>query len=154
MTDRLGELALLADQREICPHRSASGNRKPGPGAGLVGKQGWRSLRGDEPRNHRAFEHRLNTTEVKTTEWKSRALRAYQRRTLVADALIAGCYRAVTDTRRVCRALAGLFAAKVEGHGEPGSATTHSSAIGARRGLVETIVLSSNFCKPKGITTG
>jgi hypothetical protein len=33
---------------------------------------------------------RLNTAEGKTTEWRSRALRAYQRRTLAADALIAG----------------------------------------------------------------
>jgi putative transposase len=35
---------------------------------------------------------RLNTPDGKTTEWKSKALRAYQRRTLVADALIAGAY--------------------------------------------------------------
>src|SRR5580658_4694082 len=32
---------------------------------------------------------RLTTTEGKTREWKSQALRAYQRRTLAADALIA-----------------------------------------------------------------
>src|SRR5216683_2959721 len=32
---------------------------------------------------------RLNTPDGKTTEWKSRTLRAYQRRTLAADALIA-----------------------------------------------------------------
>src|SRR6266568_4417087 len=32
---------------------------------------------------------RLTTSEGKTTEWKSQALRAYQRRTLAADALIA-----------------------------------------------------------------
>ena len=30
---------------------------------------------------------RLNTTDGKTTEWKSKALRAYQRRTLAAAAL-------------------------------------------------------------------
>jgi putative transposase len=52
---------------------------------------------------------RLNTPEGKTSEWKSRALRAYQRRTLAADALIAGCYLAGTNTRRVRRALAALF---------------------------------------------
>jgi putative transposase len=34
---------------------------------------------------------RLNIPDGRTTEWKSNALRAYQRRTLVADALIAGC---------------------------------------------------------------
>jgi transposase-like protein len=33
---------------------------------------------------------RLKGCDGKTTEWKSRALRAYQRRTLAADALIAG----------------------------------------------------------------
>ena len=41
---------------------------------------------------------RLNTADGKTTEWKSKALRAYQRRTLVADALIAGAYLAGTNT--------------------------------------------------------
>lgn len=56
---------------------------------------------------------RLNITEGGTTEWKSRALRAYQRRTLAADALIAGCYLAGTNTRRVRRALAALFAGAV-----------------------------------------
>src|SRR6266852_8969073 len=35
---------------------------------------------------------RLNTPDGKTTEWKSQALRAYQRRTLTADALIASTY--------------------------------------------------------------
>jgi transposase-like protein len=56
---------------------------------------------------------RLNTPDGKTTEWKSRTLRAYQRRTLAADALIAGCYLAGTNTRRVRRALASLFAGAV-----------------------------------------
>jgi hypothetical protein len=40
-------------------------------------------------------------------------LRAYQRRTLAADALIASCYLAGTNTRRVRRALASLFAGAV-----------------------------------------
>ena len=56
---------------------------------------------------------RLNTPEGKTTEWKSKALRAYQRRTLAADALIAGSYLAGTNTRRVRRALAALFGGAV-----------------------------------------
>jgi len=51
---------------------------------------------------------RLNTPDGRTTEWKSKALRAYQRRTLVADALIAGIYLAGTNTRRVRRALGAL----------------------------------------------
>ena len=56
---------------------------------------------------------RLNTSAGKTTEWKSQALRAYQRRTLAADALIASCYLAGTNTRRVRRALAALFGSAV-----------------------------------------
>jgi transposase-like protein len=56
---------------------------------------------------------RLDTPDGKTTEWKSKALRAYQRRTLVADALIAGSYLAGTNTRRVRRALAALFGGAV-----------------------------------------
>ena len=52
---------------------------------------------------------RLDTSDGKTTEWKSQALRAYQRRTLAADALIGGCYLAGTNTRRVRRALGALF---------------------------------------------
>jgi len=56
---------------------------------------------------------RLNTPDGKTTEWKSKALRAYQRRTLVADALIASTYLAGTNTRRVRRALGALFGGAV-----------------------------------------
>ncbi len=56
---------------------------------------------------------RLNAPEGKTTEWKSQALRAYQRRTLAADALIASSYLAGTNTRRVRRALAALFGGAV-----------------------------------------
>jgi transposase-like protein len=56
---------------------------------------------------------RLNTSDGKTMEWKSTALRAYQRRTLVADALIAGAYLAGTNTRRVRRALGSLFGGAV-----------------------------------------
>src|SRR5207248_2141570 len=56
---------------------------------------------------------RLNTPEGKTTEWKSQALRGYQRRTRVVDALIASCYLAGTNTRRVRRALTALFGGAV-----------------------------------------
>jgi Transposase, Mutator family len=52
---------------------------------------------------------RLDTAEGKTSEWKSTALRAYQRRTKQADSLIAGAYLAGTNTRRVRRALAAVF---------------------------------------------
>ena len=56
---------------------------------------------------------RLEGPAGQTVEWKSRALRAYQRRTLAADALIAGSYLAGTNTRRVRRALAALFGGAV-----------------------------------------
>src|SRR6201985_4035398 len=56
---------------------------------------------------------RLDTTEGRTTEWKSKALRAYQRRTKQADALIAGSYLAGTNTRRVRRALSAVFGGAV-----------------------------------------
>lgn len=56
---------------------------------------------------------RLHRADGKTAEWKSTALRAYQRRTLAADALIASTYLAGTNTRRVRRALAALFGGAV-----------------------------------------
>jgi putative transposase len=56
---------------------------------------------------------RLDTADGTTTEWRSSALRAYQRRTLAADALIASSYLAGTNTRRVRRALAALFGGTV-----------------------------------------
>ena len=52
---------------------------------------------------------RLVRPEGGTTEWKSQALRAYQRRTLAAEALIASAYLAGVNTRRVRRALTALF---------------------------------------------
>ena len=56
---------------------------------------------------------RLATADGATSEWRSKALRAYQRRTLAADAVIASAYLAGTNTRRVRRALAALFAGAV-----------------------------------------
>jgi putative transposase len=56
---------------------------------------------------------RLDTAEGKTTEWRSTALRAYQRRTRQADSLIAGAYLAGTNTRRVRRALSAVFGGAV-----------------------------------------
>jgi len=56
---------------------------------------------------------RLVGPDGKTVEWKSQALRAYQRRTVAADALIAGSYLAGTNTRRVSRALVALFGGAV-----------------------------------------
>src|SRR5271156_2609708 len=56
---------------------------------------------------------RLNMPGGKTTEWKSRVLRNYQRRTRAADALIAGAYLAGPNTRRVRRALRSVFGGEV-----------------------------------------
>src|SRR6202790_4681866 len=56
---------------------------------------------------------RLTTADGKTTEWKSQTLRAYQRRTVAADALIASTYLSGTNTRRVRRALRALFGGAV-----------------------------------------
>jgi hypothetical protein len=55
----------------------------------------------------------LTTPEGGTAEWKSYALRAYQRRTLAADALIASSYLTGTNTRRVRQALVALFGGTV-----------------------------------------
>ena len=46
---------------------------------------------------------------AKTTEWKTKVLARYQRRTKEIDALIASAYLAGTNTRRVGRALGTLF---------------------------------------------
>src|SRR5208283_3052895 len=56
---------------------------------------------------------RLCGEDGKTREWKSRSLRAYQRRTKAADALIASAYMSGANTRRVRRALAAVFAGPV-----------------------------------------
>jgi putative transposase len=52
---------------------------------------------------------RIFDEDGKTTEWKSKVVRSYQRRTRAADALIASAYLSGTNTRRVRRALAALF---------------------------------------------
>jgi len=56
---------------------------------------------------------RLMGADGETSEWKSASLRAYQRRTRAADALIAGAYLSGTNTRRIRRALAAAFAGPV-----------------------------------------
>lgn len=52
---------------------------------------------------------RLVREDGGTAEWRSKALRRYQRLTKRAEALIAGAYLAGTNSRRVRRALAALF---------------------------------------------
>ena len=56
---------------------------------------------------------RMVTPEGVTAEWRSEALPRYARRTRQVEALIAGAYLAGTNTRRVRRALAALFAGAV-----------------------------------------
>ena len=74
---------------------------------------------------------RLNTPEGRTTEWKSQALRAYQRRTLAADGLIAASYLAGTNTRRVRRALAALFGGR-EQRQSPARRERHVASVTLR----------------------
>jgi putative transposase len=52
---------------------------------------------------------RIEDAEGKVTEWRSMALPRYRRLTRKAEALIAAVYLAGTNTRRVKRALFGLF---------------------------------------------
>ena len=52
---------------------------------------------------------RVSDEAGRVREWRSRALPRYRRLTKKADALIAAVYLAGTNTRRVKRALAGLF---------------------------------------------
>jgi putative transposase len=56
---------------------------------------------------------RIFGADGKSTEWKSKVVLAYQRRTRAADALIASAYLSGTNTRRVRRALAALFGGAV-----------------------------------------
>ena len=115
--------AMIEGELDLSLSRPRYGRRaKPssGHGEGAIGATGHRhghrsrSLLGSFGRVEIEVPRaRLNTLDGKTTEWKSKALRAYQRRTLVADALIAGSYLAGTNTRRVRRALAALFGGTV-----------------------------------------
>ena len=107
--------AVLSRQRYV--RRGKLSNTEAGGAQGVTGHRHGhrsRSLLGTFGRVEIAMPRaRLNTPEGKTTEWKSRALKAYQRRTLTADALIAGTYLAGTNTRRVRRALKALFGGAV-----------------------------------------
>src|SRR5947208_9811479 len=124
LRDRVREFIQTMSESELEAVRSRpryARRRKADPkndGAGGVAghRRGHRSrtLRGTFGRVEIAVSRaRLDTAEGKTTEWKSRALRAYQRRTKQADALIAGAYLAGTNTRRVRRALSAVFGGAV-----------------------------------------
>jgi transposase-like protein len=111
-----GELDAVLSRRRYARGAKPSGNPEGEAEAVIGHRHGHRprSLLGTFGRVEIAMPRvRLNMPDSKTTEWKSKTLRAYQRRTLAADALIAGAYLAGTNTRRVRRALAALFAGAV-----------------------------------------
>jgi transposase-like protein len=112
--------AMIAGELDETLQRPRYGRRPTssrGNNEGLVAVVGHRhghrsrSLTGTFGRTEIAVPRaRLLGPDGKTTEWKSKVLRTYQRRTLAADALIASAYLAGTNTRRVRRALKALFA--------------------------------------------
>jgi putative transposase len=107
-----GELDMVLARRRYARHAKPPGGEAEGAAGAGGHRHGHRprSLLGSFGRVEIAVPRaRLNGRDGKTAEWKSRALRAYQRRTVAADALIAGCYLAGTNTRRVRRALGALF---------------------------------------------
>jgi putative transposase len=97
--------------------RRAKESRDDEAAAGAVGHRHGRrtrTLTGTFGKTEMAVPRaRLVMADGKTTEWKSKALRRYQRRTVAADAVIAGSYLAGTNTRRVRRALTSLFGGAV-----------------------------------------
>src|SRR6201993_5308588 len=99
--------AMIEDELEIA--RPRYGRRSGLPvgddvGAPIAGH--WhgrriRSLTGTFGRTEIAVPRaRIFGADDKTTEWKSKVVRAYQRRTRAADALIASAYLSGTNTRR------------------------------------------------------
>ncbi|HEY8136303.1 MAG TPA: transposase, partial [Methylocystis sp.] len=86
---------------------------------------------------------RLCGEDGKTREWKSQSLRAYQRRTKAADALIPGVYISGTNTRRVRRALNAVFAGAV---GKDVVSRTWRKTKGDWDALHEGSPVKSDFC--------
>jgi putative transposase len=110
-----GELeAVLARPRY---GRRAKDSDRVATAAGVAGHRHGsrtRTLTGTFGRTELAVPRaRLQRPDGKTAEWKSTCLRAYQRRTRAAEALIAGAYLAGVNTRRVRRALTALFGGAV-----------------------------------------
>ncbi len=106
--------AVLSRPRYV--RRKASGNEEPtaSPLVGCRHGHRKRALTGTFGKTEIAVPRaRVVGEDGKTREWKSKSLRAYQRRTKAADALIAGAYLAGTNTRRVRRALKAAFAGEV-----------------------------------------
>ena len=111
---------MLEEELSEALSRSRYGRRKPGEdeaAPSVVGvRHGHRerTLTGTFGKTRIAVPRaRLTGEDGKTRGWRSGSLRAYQRRTRAADALIAGAYLAGTNTRRVRRALNAVFAGPV-----------------------------------------
>ena len=99
------EAALVRPRYGRRPKADAKNGNGPSSVSGHRHGHRSRSLMGTFGRVEIAVPRaRLDTAEGKTAEWKSKGLRAYQRRTKQADALIAGAYLGGTNTRRVRRA--------------------------------------------------
>jgi len=73
---------------------------------------------------------RIEGESGKTSEWKSKSLPAYQRRTKAADALIAGAYL-------VCRACSTAWRWKSSAQPDDGEGLAKRKGVAARRGLKE-----------------
>ena len=113
---------LVEEELETALSRPRYGRRPEPPAADHAGEpivghrhgRRMRSLTGTfGPTQIAVPRARIVGKDGKTMEWKSKALRAYQRRTRAADALIASTYLSGTNTRRVRRALAALFGGAV-----------------------------------------
>src|SRR5436190_8887227 len=108
------EAALVRPRNVRRPKPDAKNGNGPSSVSGHRHGHRSRSLMGTFGRVEIAVPRaRLDTAEGKTAEWKSKGLRAYQRRTKQADALIAGAYLGGTNTRRVRRALSAVFGGAV-----------------------------------------
>ncbi len=114
---------MIEEELETSLARPRYGRRSPGPmvedntAAPIAGHRHGRrvrSLMGTFGKTEIAVPRaRIVGEDGKTSEWKSKSLRAYQRRTKAADALIAGAYLSGTNTRRVRWALAAVFGGAV-----------------------------------------
>jgi putative transposase len=110
--------ALIQAELETALGRPRYGRKgsheQPAPTHGYRHGSRCRSLTGTFGQTEIAVPRaRLHVGDGTTTEWRSGALRAYQRRTKAADALIASAYLSGTNTRRVRRALSALFGGAV-----------------------------------------
>ncbi len=107
---------MIEEELTTALSRPRYGRRQDGEaaGAGVVGHRHGRRTRRLTgtfgPTEIVVPRARVVSEDGTKSEWRSAALRAYQRRTLAADALIASTYLAGTNTRRVRRALAAVFA--------------------------------------------